>query len=63
MTPRLRTRRIQPISCPSSLSVRLTDTQLHDGRLADLAPSLLALMGLSQPAAMTGRQLYRRTTV
>ena len=39
------------------------DTQLHDGRLADLAPSLLALMGLSQPAAMTGRQLYRRTTV
>ena len=39
------------------------DTQLHDGRLADLAPSLLALMGLSQPAAMTGRQLYRRTPV
>ena len=33
-------------------------TQLHDGRLADLAPSLLALMGLSRPAAMTGRQLY-----
>ena len=33
-------------------------TQLHDGRLADLAPSLLALMGLSQPAGMTGRQLY-----
>ena len=38
-------------------------TQLHDGRLADLAPSLLALMGLSRPAAMTGRQLYRRTPV
>ena len=30
---------------------------LHDGRLADLAPTLLALMGLEQPAAMTGRSL------
>ncbi len=27
---------------------------LHDGRLADLAPTVLALMGLDQPAAMTG---------
>lgn len=30
---------------------------VHDGRLADLAPTLLALMGLAQPAAMTGRSL------
>ena len=30
-------------------------TTLHDGRLADLAPTLLALMGIAQPAAMTGR--------
>ncbi len=30
---------------------------LHDGRLADLAPTLLALMGLDQPALMTGRSL------
>ena len=30
---------------------------LHDGTLADLAPTLLALMGLAQPAAMTGRSL------
>ncbi len=30
---------------------------LHDGRLADIAPTLLALMGLPQPAAMTGRSL------
>jgi 2,3-bisphosphoglycerate-independent phosphoglycerate mutase len=30
---------------------------LHDGRLADLAPSLLALMGLAQPSAMTGHSL------
>ena len=30
---------------------------LHDGRLADLAPTLLALMGLPQPPEMTGRSL------
>ncbi len=32
-------------------------TKLHDGRLADVAPTLLALMGLPQPAEMTGRSL------
>ncbi|MCB4821879.1 2,3-bisphosphoglycerate-independent phosphoglycerate mutase [Roseicella aerolata] len=31
--------------------------RLHDGRLADVAPTLLRLMGLPQPAAMTGRPL------
>jgi 2,3-bisphosphoglycerate-independent phosphoglycerate mutase len=31
--------------------------KLHDGRLADVAPTLLALMGLPQPAEMTGRTL------
>ncbi len=30
---------------------------LHDGRLADIAPTLLHLMGLKQPAEMTGRNL------
>ena len=30
---------------------------LHDGRLADLAPTMLALLGLPQPLAMTGRNL------
>ena len=30
---------------------------LNDGRLADLAPTLLALMGVPQPAAMTGVSL------
>jgi 2,3-bisphosphoglycerate-independent phosphoglycerate mutase len=34
-------------------------TSLADGRLADLAPTLLALLGLPQPAAMTGRSLLR----
>ena len=32
-------------------------TALADGRLADVAPTMLALMGLAQPAAMTGRCL------
>jgi len=32
-------------------------TSLADGRLADLAPSLLALLGIDQPDAMTGRPL------
>jgi 2,3-bisphosphoglycerate-independent phosphoglycerate mutase len=32
-------------------------TALHDGRLADLAPTLLALMGLKQPPQMTGHSL------
>jgi len=31
---------------------------LHDGRLADLAPTLLRLMGLAQPAEMTGAPLF-----
>jgi 2,3-bisphosphoglycerate-independent phosphoglycerate mutase len=32
---------------------------LSDGRLADIAPTLLALMGLPQPVEMTGRSLLR----
>ena len=31
--------------------------KLHDGRLADLAPTLLSLMGLDQPPEMTGTSL------
>ena len=34
---------------------------LTDGRLADVAPTLLALLGLPQPAAMTGHPLIART--
>jgi 2,3-bisphosphoglycerate-independent phosphoglycerate mutase len=32
-------------------------TKLADGRLADLAPSLLAMLGIKQPSAMTGNSL------
>ena len=35
-------------------------TSLSDGRLADVAPTLLALMGIAQPAEMTGRSLLTR---
>ncbi len=34
-------------------------TGLQDGRLADVAPTLLALMGLQQPREMTGSSLIR----
>ena len=33
--------------------------QLRDGGLADLAPTVLELLGLSQPSDMTGRSLLR----
>ena len=36
------------------------DAALHPGRLADIAPTLLALMGLAQPAEMTGESLIER---
>ncbi len=35
---------------------------LSDGRLADIAPTVLNLMGLEQPAAMSGRSLLRPAT-
>jgi 2,3-bisphosphoglycerate-independent phosphoglycerate mutase len=35
-------------------------TKLEDGRLADVAPTLLALMGIKPPAPMTGHPLIRK---
>jgi 2,3-bisphosphoglycerate-independent phosphoglycerate mutase len=32
---------------------------IQDGRLADLAPTLLELMGIDQPAEMTGHSIIR----
>jgi 2,3-bisphosphoglycerate-independent phosphoglycerate mutase len=37
-----------------------TGARLSDGRLADLAPTLLELMGIAQPAEMSGQSLIRR---
>jgi 2,3-bisphosphoglycerate-independent phosphoglycerate mutase len=36
------------------------DAKLADGRLADIAPTMLALMGLPQPKEMTGKSLLRK---
>ena len=33
---------------------------LHHGRICDVAPTMLAMMGLRQPDAMTGRSLFGR---
>ncbi|HEV7267798.1 MAG TPA: 2,3-bisphosphoglycerate-independent phosphoglycerate mutase [Falsiroseomonas sp.] len=44
---------------PVLLSGGPPGTTLAEGRLADLAPTLLALLGLPQPPAMTGRSLLR----
>lgn len=38
--------------------VNAGDVKLHEGTLADIAPTLLKVMGLSQPAEMTGKALY-----
>jgi 2,3-bisphosphoglycerate-independent phosphoglycerate mutase len=35
-------------------------TGLDDGRLADVAPTVLDIMGIARPPAMTGRRLTRR---
>ena len=35
-------------------------TSIEDGILADLAPSLLALLSIEQPAAMTGKCLLKK---
>jgi 2,3-bisphosphoglycerate-independent phosphoglycerate mutase len=35
-------------------------TQLENGRLCDVAPTMLALMGLEQPGPMTGRSLLKK---
>ena len=47
-----------PVMLSAMLDGRMAE--LHDGRLADLAPTLLALMGLPQPLEMTGQSLLLR---
>ena len=53
-------RRTPPIRC-RSLLVGGGDATLAEGRLADLAPTLLELMELPQPKEMTGASLMRPT--
>jgi 2,3-bisphosphoglycerate-independent phosphoglycerate mutase len=46
---------------PVPLVVTRPGAELRDGGiLADVAPTVLALLGIEQPAAMTGRSLLRR---
>jgi 2,3-bisphosphoglycerate-independent phosphoglycerate mutase len=46
---------------PVPLVVTLEGVALRDGGiLADVAPTILELLGLDQPAAMTGRSLLQR---
>ena len=45
------------------LLVGVDDTSLAHGRLADIAPTLLELMGLPKPAEMTGTSLLRPLAV
>ncbi len=49
-----------PILLVNGENAGLTDFTLGDGRLADVAPTVLALMGVPQPAEMTGRSLLVR---
>ena len=42
---------------PVPFIIKGADVKLTDGRLADIAPTILALMGLAQPPEMTGRSL------
>ncbi|MDE0799757.1 MAG: 2,3-bisphosphoglycerate-independent phosphoglycerate mutase [Rhodospirillaceae bacterium] len=44
---------------PLVLVWRTSGATLHDGRLADLAPTVLDLMGVPQPSEMTGASLLR----
>tara|TARA_B100000575_G_scaffold138964_1_gene110865 strand:- start:8016 stop:9533 length:1518 start_codon:yes stop_codon:yes gene_type:complete len=41
-----------------AILVGLGDESLHEGKLADVAPTLLKMMGLAKPSEMTGSALY-----
>jgi 2,3-bisphosphoglycerate-independent phosphoglycerate mutase len=44
---------------PVPFIVTVEGLELEEGRLADVAPTALALLGIEQPEAMTGRSLLR----
>ena len=50
-----------PVFLVGGATARLANRGLSDGRLADIAPTLLALMGLAQPPEMTGTCLIPPT--
>ena len=42
---------------PVPFLVSVENGKVRDGRLADIAPTILKIMGLEQPSAMTGESL------
>ncbi len=48
---------MNPVPCILVSKYLKNTVQLKHGRLADVAPTLLELMGIEQPAAMTGKSL------
>ena len=42
---------------PVPFVIRQPGLRLHPGRLADIAPTILSVLGLEQPAEMTGESL------
>ena len=51
----------QPGAVPARRSVRRRASRCDDGVLADVAPTLLELLGLPPAAGMTGSSLLRRS--
>ena len=49
---------LNPVPCIYVTENR--DATVRDGRLADVAPSILQIMDLPQPAEMTGNRLIER---
>ena len=49
---------LNPVPCIYVTENR--DATVRDGRLADVAPSILQIMDLPQPAEMTGNKLIER---
>lgn len=39
------------------ISKQYADCKLHEGRLADIAPTMLKILGLPKPEAMTGESI------
>ena len=45
---------------PCAIAAEKKNATVHDGVLADVAPSILHIMGLEQPVDMTGRSLLSK---
>jgi len=46
---------------PVPVILTAADAKLRDGELSDVAPTLLALLGVERPPAMTGENLVQET--